>query len=438
MKKSFSETPILDTLRDYLSKSPIRLHVPFHNGIPNNNIFPKELYNLDISEVSGYDIEGEDNPIFQSEKITADFFGVKHSFYLTGGASIGLVASLISLNKFGKKVILARNVHKSVINGVVLSGLEPVWLDIDFLDEWGIFSKVNPDDLEKLLSGEKDIAGCVIVSPTYEGVVSDIKAIAEICHKKNIPLIVDEAHGAHLSLRGVRLWRTTKQSHSAICNGADLVIQSWHKSLGSLTQSGVLHLANEKFFTYSDIKRSLDLVSSTSPSFLLLLSLELTRKYISDTNGAFFNQLLTMATSLKEEMKKIKGIEIFNNDDPLKIYLKSKNISGIDFAYELYKKCSIEIESANDFGLLMLIGQEFNDKIKNKIICAINEIITGRDAINRVSTKKSKPHTKQFKINPRKAFMLGFKNKNNDCEINAPCPPGYAINIPGMNYESDD
>ena len=192
------KTPILETLENYLSKDPIRLHVPFHNGIPNNNIFPKELYNLDISEVSGYDIEGEDNPIFQSEKITADCFGVEHSFYLTGGASIGLVASLIALNKFGKKIILARNVHKSVINGVVLSDLEPIWLEVDFLDEWGIFSKVNPDKLKKLLSDEKDIAGCVIVSPTYEGVISDVKEISDICHSKNIPLIVDEAHGGHL------------------------------------------------------------------------------------------------------------------------------------------------------------------------------------------------------------------------------------------------
>ena len=192
--KSYLETPIYNTLKDYLSKDPIRMHVPFHNGISNNNIFPKELYNLDISEVSGYDIEGEDNPIFQSEKITANYFGVEHSFYLTGGASVGLVASLISLNKHGKKVILARNVHKSVINGVILSGLEPIWLDIDFLDGWGIFSKVNLDKLESLLSDEKDIAGCVIVSPTYEGVISDVKEIADICHKINIPLIVDEAH----------------------------------------------------------------------------------------------------------------------------------------------------------------------------------------------------------------------------------------------------
>src|SRR3990167_1028487 len=149
---SFQQTPILDTLKDYLSKDPIRMHVPFHSGVANNNIFPKEIYNLDISEVSGYDVEGKDNPIFQSEKITADYFGVSHSFYLTGGASIGLIASLIALNKYGKKVILARNVHKSVINGVILAGLEPIWLEVDFLDEWGIFSKVDLDKLSKVIS----------------------------------------------------------------------------------------------------------------------------------------------------------------------------------------------------------------------------------------------------------------------------------------------
>lgn len=443
--KTFFETPIYNTLKDYLSKDPIRMHVPFHNGISNNNIFPKELYNLDISEVSGYDIEGEDNPIFQSEKITANYFGVEHSFYLTGGASIGLVASLISLNKYGKKVILARNVHKSVINGVILSGLEPIWLEVDFLDEWGIFSKVNPDKLEKLILNSKDIAGCVIVSPTYEGVISDVKGIANICHKNNIPLILDEAHGGHLGFieneRG-------KERETGIGVQADLIIQSWHKSLGSLTQSGVLHLINKRFFTYNDIKRSLDLVSSTSPSFLLLLSLELTRKHLSLTNGSFFNPLLTIAKSLKEEMQKIKNIEILNNDDPLKIYLKSKNISGIDFAYSLYKEHSIEIESANDIGLLMLIGSNFNLKVKNKIVNAVKGIIPCKGTPHRRrgslasrvawhATTKGKPHTNKIKLNPRKAFMLGFKNKKNpgcESDIVAPCPPGYAMKVPGMNH----
>src|SRR3989338_1599848 len=289
-------TPILNTLQDYLSKEPIRLHVPFHSGIANNNIFPKEIYNLDISEVSGYDVEGKDNPIFQSEKITAYYFGVSHSFYLTGGASSGLLASMIALNKHGKKVILARNVHKSVINGLILAGLEPVWLNVDFIDEWGIFSRVNPEKLNKILQNEKNLAGCVIVSPTYEGMISDVKEISMLCHKKNIPLIVDEAHGAHLR------FLNNKNLYSAIQLGADLVVQSWHKSLGSLTQTGVLHLVNENYFAYSDIKRSLDLVSSTSPSFLLLVSLELTRKYLQDTRGEIFIKLYERAQSFREKL----------------------------------------------------------------------------------------------------------------------------------------
>ena len=432
MKKFFLETPILNMLEDYLSKNPIRMHVPFHSGTANNNILSKEIYNLDISEVSGYDIEGKDNPIFRSEKATADFFGVEHSFYLTGGASVGLLAALIALNKFGKKVILARNVHKSVINGVVLAGLEPVWLEIDFLDEWGIFSKVDPEKLENLISSTNNAAGCVIVSPTYEGIISNVKDIANICHKKNIPLIVDEAHGAHL------YFLNNKNLESAIRLNADLVVQSWHKSLGSLTQTGVLHLVDKSFFTYNDIKRSLDLVGSTSPSFLLLLSLELTRKYLAETNGSFFNQLLNESVSFKSDMKKIPDVFVFENDDSFKIYLKTKNLSGIDFAYKLYKDYSIEIESANENGLLMLIGSNFDNGIKQKIIYAVKEIAACRNVARNVSTK-TKPHVAQFKLSPRDAFMLGFQNKKDieyECNINAPCPPGYAINIPGMNYES--
>src|SRR3989338_362088 len=317
-----NDTPIYNTLKEYLSKSPLRMHVPFHNGflISNNKIISNEICNLDISEVSGYDIEGKDNPIFQSEKITADYFGVSHSFYLTGGASIGLIASLIALNKYGKKVILARNVHKSVINGVILAGLTPIWLDVNFLQEWGIFGSVNSETIKKLISENKDICGCVIVSPTYEGMISDIKSISEICHKNEIPLIVDEAHGGHLFFLNKQGFK------SSIQLGTDLVIQSWHKSLGSLTQSGVLHLVNKDFFDYQDLKRSLDLVSSTSPSFLLLLSLEQTRKYLYDTKGYIFNSLLNKIKSLCLIINQMKNFKLLESNDPFKIYFKHKNI----------------------------------------------------------------------------------------------------------------
>lgn len=419
-----NSTPILDTLREYLSKQPLRLHVPFHTGIANNVIFPNGLYELDISEVSGYDVDGDENPLYKSEKITAQFFNTKHSFYLTGGASVGLLAALIALNKHGKKVIISRNSHKSVINGLVLAGLEPVWLDVEFLNEWGIFSRVNLNSLKKLLNSTNDLAGCVIVSPTYEGVISDVKEISNLCHKKNIPLIVDEAHGAHLFFLLAR--------YNVPIRCADVVIQSWHKSLGSLTQSGVLHLCNNHFFNYHDIKRSLDLVSSTSPSFLLLLSLELTRKYLVETKGEFFNSLYQNSMMFKSELGKLNNIRLFQNDDPFKIYIKHKTLLGTDFAYELYKNHSVEVESANEIGLLMQVGNNFDEMVKDKVIKALNQI-SCRDAINRASTNRAFTRDTTA-CDPRKAFFDGFKNKQNleyECDVNAPCPPGYAITIPG-------
>jgi lysine decarboxylase len=415
------ETPIYDALQKYLSKSPIRMHVPFHNGIANNAVFPKGLYELDISEVSGFDLSGEENPIFQSEKITADFFNVSHSFYLVNGASIGLLASMIALRKYGKKVVLARNVHKSVLNGVVLAGLEPIWLEVDFLNEWGIFSKINPEKLEKLLKENTDIAGFVIVSPTYEGVISDVKAIADICHKKNIPLVVDEAHGTHLT------FIEPNENH------ADLIIQSWHKSLGALSQTAVLHMANNKYFNYNDIKRSLDLVASTSPSFLLLLSLELTRKHAAEFGSAYLNALYSNAEKFRSELKKMENMDLFESDDLLKIYLRPTNIDGIDFAYELYKNYSIEIESANEIGFLMMIGVSFNDAVMNKVLDAVKNTSTLDLGTNK-SFKSTKSLSVKQLVDPRKAFFQGFKNEALEygCDIQAPCPPGYAVSIPGI------
>jgi len=431
INNNFYKTPILDTLESYLSKNPLRMHVPFHNGFPNNDVLPKEIYNLDISEVSGYDIEGEDNPIFQSERITAKCFNANHSFYLTGGASIGLVASLIALKKLGKKVILARNVHKSVINGVVLSGLEPIWLDVEFLDAWGIFSKIDPTRLFKIISTHKDIAGCVIVSPTYEGIVSDVESIAQNCHIKNIPLIVDEAHGAHF------YFLNNKKLYSALQLGADLVIQSWHKSLGSLTQTGVLHLANTRFFSYNDIKRSLDLISSTSPSFLLLLSLELTRNYLTEAGDFPFNKIIKSLNLFLSSLKQIPEIDLLKNQDFFKAYIKSNQMTGIDFAFNLYNQHSVEVESANEIGCLISIGAAFNEDAKEKLINAIFETVNKSILPNGSSSEKLviRPQLDEFKLSPREAFFSGFQSQNKnlqyESEIKAPCPPGYVVKVPG-------
>lgn len=421
------KTPIQETLNDYLKDKPVRLHVPFHNGFSNNNLIPDAVYDIDISEVSGYDISGAENPIYLSEKITSSFFNTTHSFYLTNSASSGLVATMLALRKFGKKVILSRNVHKSVINGIILAGLEPVWLEIDFINQWGIFNDACSERLKTLLEVEKNIAGCVIVSPTYEGIISDIKTISALCKEYNIPLIVDEAHGGHL------FFLNSFNQYSSIQEGADVVIQSWHKSLGSLTQTGVLHLNNEQYFNYSDIRRSLDLINSTSPSFILLLSLELTRKRLVETKGAFLLKLFELALIFRKDLLNFKDVDLFENNDKLKIYFKLNNISGINFAYDLYKDFLIEVESANDVGLLVSLGQGF-DLDKSKYICSSIEKLLKRN-IDFEPVKKSEVNLKALKYfsSPRDAFFQGFVNKDlaYDTDIYAECPPGYAVKIPG-------
>ncbi len=205
---------------------------------------------------------------------TARLFGAYKTWYLVGGSTVGILAAVRCAARAGSEIIAARNCHKSVLHAAELLNLRVHWVYPSFNDTYGIYGSVSPAHVQELLARNPDTCAVVITSPTYEGVLSDIASIAGICHRAGVPLITDEAHGAHLSFMGEcpdnLLWRPLQ---SAVSCGADLVIQSAHKTLPSLTQTAFLHW-NGSFFTQREISRQLNVFETSSPSYPLMASLD--------------------------------------------------------------------------------------------------------------------------------------------------------------------
>ena len=233
-------------LERYCSFGPYPFHMPGHKRC----LMPQEgrPYGWDVPEVEGTDDHHEAEGILkEAMDRTAELFGAGRTWYLVGGSTCGLLAGIRALAPRESRILVARNCHKSVCNAIELGNLRPCWLMPPMLPE-GICGSIPPETVKKALEENPDAACVVITSPTYEGVISDIKAIADICHEKKVPLLVDEAHGAHLGLQPG--W-----PDSAVHLGADLIVESVHKTLPSLTQTALLHLGKNSLADPEEVER---------------------------------------------------------------------------------------------------------------------------------------------------------------------------------------
>ncbi len=295
----------------------------------------------DFSEVQGLDnLQKPSGPILQSLQKITRIYGSKVSFYLINGSSSGIIALMLATVKKGERVLIARNAHKSVINALVLSGADPVWVETGWDNEWNI-----PGGTE--ISGiPDDVKAVWLTSPTYEGIASKIKSIAELCRQKNIPLIVDEAHGA--------LWPFSESLPvSAIHCGADACVQSLHKTGGCLNQGALLHLSKNSKINSGSVQKALNIINTTSPSYIMLSSIESSINYLNSARGREkLGRLIKNINNLKKNTPAI----FLENSDPTKIFFRINGISGNELSDFLEREFKIEFEMNNNTGVLALTG----------------------------------------------------------------------------------
>lgn len=293
----------------------------------------RNSYKYDISET---DAHNPQKALLQAEDRASNIYGVKHTHFLTNGSTSGVIASVLTCTQKGDRVLIWRNAHPSHLNAVRLAGCEPVFYDLPIIKEWGIPDKTTPEILKKSADDLKDIKAVIVTSPSYEGIVSDIKELKDFC--KDTYLIVDEAHGALYPF-------SSKLPQSAV-KIADFTIQSLHKTAGGLNPTALLHVNCNL-----DATNALSMINTTSPSYPLLATIEANINYLNSKKGR------KKLDELIENIKKLHKLPIeFGGDDVTKILIKKDGITGYELSEKLFDIFNIEDEKTNEKSTMLLCG----------------------------------------------------------------------------------
>lgn len=295
------------------------------------------FYKFDISETDAHDPQ---TALDQAQKKANKIYNTFSTHFLTNGSSSGIIVATLSSVEKNENVLIWDDAHPSHASAVKLAGANPVFYSIEKDNDWGIYKKTNPEVIESKLKNNK-IKAVIITSPSYEGIVSDIKAISTICKKHGVYLIVDEAHGALYPF-------CDNLPESAIYQGADFIIQSLHKTAGGLNPTALLH-SN----IHANIQGSLNLITTTSPSYPLLASIEKNINYLNSKQGRL--KIIELLKNIQTIKNNLTNCEFYNNSDPTKIVVKSDKLSGYDLSEYLYKNY-IEDEKTNEKSTMLLCG----------------------------------------------------------------------------------
>lgn len=446
------KAPIVEALQKALENPTYQFHIPGHTR--GQGTYPdfKKLIGkkaLSIDTTDEFDNLGTlhpaTGPIKEAQELAANAFGAKNTFFLLNGSTVGNLALAMGLTKKGQKIITNRNCHRSVLTGMIISGAEPLWLTPNRLEDWSLWGNILPDDVEKMIKEHDDIAMVWITNPTYEGVVSDIKSISAICKKYNLPLVVDEAHGS--------LWHFNKHlPTSSLELGADAVVHSLHKTGGSMSQSSMIHISESSIFDVEKIEKALKLLHTTSPSLMLLASLDASRANLETPLGKKnLRRAIQNAKYLRKRIDEMPNVHQLKSDfgyktDITKIFIKVDGLSGKRLESILEIDFNIEVESASDVGLLILsnIGNKRSD-FEYLADCLEKISKTNYTDICHLENKKHMPMlTPKIMMSLQEAFYADKETiaKANavgriSAEVIAECPPGIAVLLPGELITSE-
>lgn len=414
--------PYFEALSAYAASDPGRFHVPGHKGGTGTDpelrrALGDRALALDVPLViEGVDVGASPTPLETALELAADAWGAKRTWFLSNGATQGNHAICLALAGIGGDVIVQRNVHASTIDALILAGLRPTWVAPELNPDLGIAHCLTPEALEITLADSPGAAGVLVVSPTYYGAVADIRALASVAHSWGVPLIVDEAWGSHFPFHDAL-------PEHAIAAGADLALSGTHKLVGSLTQSAMLHLASGAGGRLDErmIERALTLVSSTSPSSLLLGSLDAARRHAVLRGQELIDGAIAALAETREAIRAIPGLEVLDERmlqhpgvydyDPLRLAIdvRGTGASGYELGALLRADSGIHLELCGEQMVVAVFG------IAEPVAGSCERLLRGLEAaVERVSTRVRErkrrpvgpaPRWGPLTMSPRDAFL---------------------------------
>ena len=310
----------------------------------------KQFYKYDISETDAYDPQ---SALEKAQNNAAKIYGTKQTCFLTNGSTSGIIASVLACTQKGDKVLIWNNAHPSHLNAVKLAGCKPVYYELPIIKEWGVPDRTTPD-----LIDIKGVKAVIVTSPTYEGIVSDIKALKEICKKNNAYLIVDEAHGA--------LYPFSDKLPESAVKIADFTIQSLHKTAGGLNPTALLHVN-----CGLNADKALSMINTTSPSYPLLASIEANINFLNSKRGR--KKLDNLIECIKTLKNSVSNVD-FGGDDITKILIKKDGMTGYELSEKLYEDFNIEDEKTNKISTMLLCGIGTDEKKLERLFRAMQKL----------------------------------------------------------------
>jgi lysine decarboxylase len=450
-------SPYLDAVVAYGFRGSARWHVPGHKGGAGADpglrfAIGDRALAFDVpQDVHGIDVGPSPTPYERAERLAAEAYGAGRTWFLTNGATQGNHALCLALAPLGAPVVAQRNSHASIVDGLVLSGGLPTFVAPEFDDELGMAHGVTAQALAEALAEAPHARAAFLVSPTYYGMATDVGACAEVAHAHGVALVIDCSWGPHFGFHDAL-------PPNPLAQGADAVLTSTHKIGGSLTQSAMLHVARDARIDAGAVARAMRLVRSTSPSALLLASLDSARRQLSLHGEQLLHETLAGIAGARRKLQTVPGIALVDADmvgqpgvaayDPLRIVLdvRTTGRTGYEIADALRRSYDAHPELATQATIVFVVGIAESQGALERLAGDVEEVVKRLSRGGTTSPIIRPPATlrNEMAVAPRDAFLGEAEAVGVDaavgrvsCESIAGYPPGIPALLPGERISTE-
>ncbi|QYR24199.1 aminotransferase class I/II-fold pyridoxal phosphate-dependent enzyme [Paenibacillus sp. sptzw28] len=449
MNHNHTRTPLFSALRSHAAQDPVQFHIPGHKkGLGSDpefrNFIGDNALSIDLINIAPLDdLHQPTGVIEEAQQLAADAFGADYTFFSVQGTSGAIMTMILTVCAPGDKIIVPRNVHKSIMSAIIFAGARPVFISPARDTTLGIDHGITTRSVKRALDRHPDAKAVLVINPTYYGICADLKEIVDLVHSCDIPVLVDEAHGVLIHFH-------EKLPMSAMQAGADMAATSVHKLGGSMTQSSILNVRKGRI-NPQRVQTIISMLTTTSTSYILLASLDTSRRHLALHGKDLAVRALALAQSARSLINEIPGLycigeEILGGEatfdyDPTKltIHVRHLGITGYETENWLRDHYNIEVELSDMYNILALVTAGDTQESIDTLIKALRELSASHYQLNEAKELVVRiPEIPQLSLTPRDAFyaeteVVPFKESAGRiiAEFIYVYPPGIPILLPG-------